>query len=170
MKPSNIPRSDDDIVGLLPPLKAIVAFLSSTMLMIFSITTLNYVILATYTKLSIEPQLGYFFGTILVFCGFNFAVTRGSFFAATAFNYYMIVLFSVFLPSVLFMDAQSKLLPIYLIGIVFGLLTFYALNNKYYQAFVQYQFDAVADQKEALAELAAELAVEADADKKRNQL
>ncbi|WP_394497511.1 hypothetical protein [Shewanella sp. ENK2] len=157
MKPSNAPKSDNDIVGLLPPTKSILAFLLSTMSMLFSIGTLNYIILRFYLNFSIEGELLYLLVTTIIFCGFNFAVTRGSFFAATMFKYYLTVLFIIFLPSVLLMDSQKQSIPIYFLGMACSLLTFWALNNKHYQIFVQYQFDAVEDRKEALAELEAEI-------------
>ncbi|ARD24333.1 hypothetical protein [Shewanella japonica] len=157
MKPSNTPKNDDDIVGLLPPTKSILAFLATTMLMLFSVGTLNIVILDFYLDINAEWTLLYLLITVLIFSGLNFSVVKGSFLAVRIFKRYLTILFVIFLPSVLLMDSSTQTIPIYFFGMGVALSTFYLLNSKHYQIFVEYQFDAMEDRKEALAELEAEI-------------
>ncbi|WP_226412105.1 hypothetical protein [Shewanella glacialimarina] len=150
-------KSDDDIVGLVPPTKSILAFLASTMLMLFCIGALNLIILDFYVDVEITGKLFYLFGSAIVFCGVNVAILRGSFFAVKIFKYYLSVLFVVFLPSVLLMEYKTHYIPFYFICMIAALLTFYLLNNKHYHFFVQYQFDAAEDLKEVQAAFKAEM-------------
>jgi hypothetical protein len=41
-------KSDDDIVGLFPPMKSIAAFLAATLFMMLAISLLNFLILEFY--------------------------------------------------------------------------------------------------------------------------
>jgi hypothetical protein len=158
MKRQTKQKSDDDIVGLFPPIKSIAAFLAATLFMILSIALLNFLILAFYFDMGIEFQFLYLSASVIIFCGFNYAVVRGSFFAVKVLKWYFSILFIVFLPTVFLITEQATFIYAYLLAVVFLFMSLYLLQSKYYQIFVEYQFDALEDIKEVRAEIEAEIA------------
>jgi hypothetical protein len=160
MKRQTKKKSDDDIVGLFPPMKSIAAFLAATLSMILSIALLNLLIFDFYFEMKIEHVLMYLFTTTIIFSGVNFAVVRGSFFAVKVLKWYFCILFIIFLPTVFLIAEQATFIYAYLLAVVFLLMSLYLLQSKYYQIFVEYQFDALEDIKEVRAEIAAEVAAD----------
>jgi hypothetical protein len=160
MKRQTKKKSDDDIVGLFPPMKSIAAFLAATLSMILSIALLNLLIFDFYSEMKIEHVLMYLFTTTIIFSGVNFAVVRGSFFAVKVLQWYFCILFIIFLPTVFLIAEQATFIYAYLLAVVFLLMSLYLLQSKYYQIFVEYQFDALEDIKEVRAEIAAEVAAD----------
>ncbi|MBO1897840.1 hypothetical protein HNW13_019050 [Shewanella sp. BF02_Schw] len=160
MKRQTKKKSDDDIVGLFPPMKSIGAFLAATLSMILSIALLNLLIFDFYFEMKIEHVLMYLFTTTIIFSGVNFAVVRGSFFAVKVLQWYFCILFIIFLPTVFLIAEQATFIYAYLLAVVFLLMSLYLLQSKYYQIFVEYQFDALEDIKEVRAEIAAEVAAD----------
>tara|TARA_R110000868_G_scaffold323429_1_gene584370 strand:+ start:534 stop:1040 length:507 start_codon:yes stop_codon:yes gene_type:complete len=160
MKRQTKKKSDDDIVGLFPPMKSIAAFLAATLSMILSIALLNLLIFDFYFEMKIEHVLMYLFTTTIIFSGVNFAVVRGSFFAVKVLQWYFCILFIIFLPTVFLIAEQATFIYAYLLAVVFLLMSLYLLQSKYYQIFVEYQFDALEDIKEVRAEIAAEVAAD----------
>ncbi|AZG34266.1 MULTISPECIES: hypothetical protein [Shewanella] len=158
MKRQTKKKSDDDIVGLFPPMKSIAAFLAATLSMILSIALLNLLIFDFYFEIKIEHVLMYLFTTTIIFSGVNFAVVRGSFFAVKVLQWYFCILFIIFLPTVFLIVEKVTFIYAYLLAVVFLLMSLYLLQSKYYQSFVEYQFDALEDIKEVRAEIAAERA------------
>jgi hypothetical protein len=158
MKRQTKQKSDDDIVGLFPPMKSIAAFLAATLSMILSIALLNLLIFDFYFEIKIEHVLMYLFTTTIIFSGVNFAVVRGSFFAVKVLQWYFCILFIIFLPTVFLIVEKVTFIYAYLLAVVFLLMSLYLLQSKYYQSFVEYQFDALEDIKEVRAEIAAERA------------
>jgi hypothetical protein len=158
MKRQTKKKSDDDIVGLFPPMKSIAAFLAATLSMILSIALLNLLIFDFYFEMKIEHVLMYLFTTTIIFSGVNFAVVRGSFFAVKVLQWYFCILFIIFLPTVFLIVEKVTFIYAYLLAVVFLLMSLYLLQSKYYQSFVEYQFDALEDIKEVRAEIAAERA------------
>jgi hypothetical protein len=155
MKRQTKKKSDDDIVGLFPPMKSIAAFLAATLSMILSIALLNLLIFDFYFEIKIEHVLMYLFTTTIIFSGVNFAVVRGSFFAVKVLQWYFCILFIIFLPTVFLIVEKVTFIYAYLLAVVFLLMSLYLLQSKYYQSFVEYQFDALEDIKEVRAEIAA---------------
>jgi hypothetical protein len=155
MKRQTKQKSDDDIVGLFPPMKSIAAFLAATLSMILSIALLNLLIFDFYFEIKIEHVLMYLFTTTIIFSGVNFAVVRGSFFAVKVLQWYFCILFIIFLPTVFLIVEKVTFIYAYLLAVVFLLMSLYLLQSKYYQSFVEYQFDALEDIKEVRAEIAA---------------
>ncbi|MEO3683694.1 hypothetical protein ABHN84_15575 [Shewanella vesiculosa] len=156
-------KSDDDIVGLFPPMKSIAAFLAATLFMMLAISLLNFLILEFYfgiVDIGSELLFLYFAALVIIFSGFNYAVVRGSFFAVKVLKWYFCILFIIFLPTVFLIAEQATFIYAYLLAIVFLLMSLYLLQSKYYQVFVQYQFDALEDIKEVRAEIAAEVAAD----------
>ncbi|MEH6734643.1 MAG: hypothetical protein V7690_08360 [Shewanella sp.] len=160
MKRQTKKKSDDDIVGLFPPMKSIAAFLAATLSMILSIALLNLLIFDFYFEIKIEHVLMYLFTTTIIFSGVNFAVVRGSFFAVKVLKWYFCILFIIFLPTVFLIEEKTTFIYAYLLAVVFLLMSLYLLQSKYYQIFVEYQFDALEDIKEVRAEIAAEVAAD----------
>ena len=160
MKRQTKKKSDDDIVGLFPPMKSIAAFLAATLSMILSIALLNLLIFDFYFEMKIEHVLMYLFTTTIIFSGVNFAVVRGSFFAVKVLQWYFCILFIIFLPTVFLIVEKVTFIYAYLLAVVFLLMSLYLLQSKYYQSFVEYQFDALEDIKEVRAEIAAEVAAD----------
>jgi hypothetical protein len=158
MKRQTKQKSDDDIVGLFPPMKSIAAFLAATLSMILSIALLNLLIFDFYFEIKIEHVLMYLFTTTIIFSGVNFAVVRGSFFAVKVLQWYFCILFIIFLPTVFLIVEKVTFIYAYLLAVVFLFMSLYLLQSKYYQSFVEYQFDALEDIKEVRAEIAAERA------------
>ena len=156
-------KSDDDIVGLFPPMKSIAAFLAATLFMMLSIALLNLLILDFYfgiVDIGSELLFLYLSALVIIFSGFNYAVVRGSFFAVKVLQWYFCILFIIFLPTVFLIAEQATFIYAYLLAVVFLLMSLYLLQSKYYQVFVQYQFDALEDIKEVRAEIAAEVAAD----------
>ncbi|MBB1391046.1 hypothetical protein H5185_16750 [Shewanella sp. SG44-6] len=156
-------KSDDDIVGLFPPMKSIAAFLAATLFMMLSIALLNLLILDFYfgiVDIGSELLFLYLSALVIIFSGFNYAVVRGSFFAVKVLKWYFCILFIIFLPTVFLIAEQATFIYAYLLAVVFLLMSLYLLQSKYYQVFVQYQFDALEDIKEVRAEIAAEVAAD----------
>ncbi|MBB1363481.1 hypothetical protein H5125_15140 [Shewanella sp. SR44-4] len=160
MKRQTKKKSDDDIVGLFPPMKSIAAFLAATLSMILSIALLNLLIFDFYFEMKIEHVLMYLFTTTIIFSGVNFAVVRGSFFAVKVLQWYFCILFIIFLPTVFLIVEKVTFIYAYLLAVVFLFMSLYLLQSKYYQIFVEYQFDALEDIKEVRAEIAAEVAAD----------
>ncbi|MGI2114729.1 hypothetical protein ACRN9G_14185 [Shewanella frigidimarina] len=158
MKRQTKKKSDNDIVGLFPPMKSIAAFLAATLSMILSIALLNQLIFDFYFEMKIEHVLMYLFTTTIIFSGVNFAVVRGSFFAVKVLQWYFCILFIIFLPTVFLIVEKVTFIYAYLLAVVFLFMSLYLLQSKYYQIFVEYQFDALEDIKEVRAEIAAEVA------------
>jgi len=156
-------KSDDDIVGLFPPMKSIAAFLAATLFMMLSIALLNLLILDFYfgiVDIGSELLFLYLSALVIIFSGFYYAVVRGSFFAVKVLKWYFCILFIIFLPTVFLIAEQATFIYAYLLAVVFLLMSLYLLQSKYYQVFVQYQFDALEDIKEVRAEIAAEVAAD----------
>lgn len=156
-------KSDDDIVGLFPPMKSIAAFLAATLFMMLSIALLNLLILDFYfgiVDIGSELLFLYLSALVIIFSGFNYAVVRGSFFAVKVLQWYFCILFIIFLPTVFLIAEKATFIYAYLLAVVFLLMSLYLLQSKYYQVFVQYQFDALEDIKEVRAEIAAEVAAD----------
>ncbi|MBB1437613.1 hypothetical protein H5202_02785 [Shewanella sp. SG41-4] len=160
MKRQTKKKSDDDIVGLFPPMKSIAAFLAATLSMILSIALLNLLIFDFYFEMKIEHVLMYLFTTTIIFSGVNFAIVRGSFFAVKVLQWYFCILFIIFLPTVFLIVEKVTFIYAYLLAVVFLFMSLYLLQSKYYQIFVEYQFDALEDIKEVRAEIAAEVAAD----------
>ncbi|MBB1318503.1 hypothetical protein H5123_12785 [Shewanella sp. SR43-4] len=163
MNRQNEQKSDDDIVGLFPPMKSIAAFLAATLFMMLSIALLNLLILDFYfgiVDIGSELLFLYLSALVIIFSGFNYAVVRGSFFAVKVLKWYFCILFIIFLPTVFLIAEQATFIYAYLLAVVFLLMSLYLLQSKYYQVFVQYQFDALEDIKEVRAEIAAEVAAD----------
>jgi hypothetical protein len=158
MKRQTKQKSDDDIVGLFPPMKSIAAFLAATLSMILSIALLNLLIFDFYFEMKIEHVLMYLFTTTIIFSGVNFAVVRGSFFAVKVLQWYFCILFIIFLPTVFLIVEKVTFIYAYLLAVVFLFMSLYLLQSKYYQIFVEYQFDVLEDIKEVRAEIEAEIA------------
>ncbi|MGP1722138.1 hypothetical protein [Shewanella frigidimarina] len=156
-------KSDDDIVGLFPPMKSIAAFLAATLFMMLSISLLNFLILEFYfgiADIGSELLFLYLSALVIIFSGFNYAVVRGSFFAVKVLKWYFCILFIIFLPTVFLIEERATFIYAYLLAVVFLLMSLYLLQSKYYQIFVEYQFDALEDIKEVRAEIAAEVAAD----------
>jgi hypothetical protein len=163
MKRQTKKKSDDDIVGLFPPMKSIGAFLAATLFMILSMSLLNFLILEFYfgiAGMGSELLFLYLSTSVIVFSGFNYAIVRGSFFAVKVLQWYFCILFIIFLPTVLLIAQQATFIYAYLLAVVFLLMSLYLLQSKYYRIFVEYQFDALEDIKEVRAEIAAEVAAD----------
>ena len=163
MKRQTKKKSDDDIVGLFPPMKSIAAFLAATLFMMLSIALLNLLILDFYfgiVDIGSELLFLYLSALVIIFSGFNYAVVRGSFFAVKVLKWYFCILFIIFLPTVFLIAEQATFIYAYLLAVVFLLMSLYLLQSKYYQIFVEYQFDALEDIKEVRAEIAAEVAAD----------
>jgi hypothetical protein len=55
---------------------------------------------------------------------------------------------------------QATFIYAYLLAVIVLFMSLYLLQSKYYQIFVEYQFDALEDIKEVRAEIAAEVAAD----------
>mgnify|MGYP007002578333 FL=1 len=157
---SNNKKDENEVVGLLPPIKSLICFLIVTILLILGTAFSGSTVLSGYFDLTPEWLMGSLSLVIIVFCIVNFRVTRGSFLCAKVLQYYAFFLAAVCLPAFVIVEEPNYLF--YFINIFMMLIAFYLLSGKTYRKLVQYQHDHFADIKEAREEIKQMLNAKAD--------
>ncbi|WDE09114.1 hypothetical protein SG34_030575 [Thalassomonas viridans] len=151
LKESDKKREENEIVGLLPPIKSMVCFLVVTVLLALGTAFTGSTVLSKYFNFTPEWLLGSLAFIGIIFCIINFRVTRGSFLCAKILQYYTLFLAAACLPA--FVIVEEPYYPFYFINIFLMLITFYLISSKTYWKLVQYQHDHFADIKEAREEV-----------------
>ncbi|WDD99824.1 hypothetical protein [Thalassomonas actiniarum] len=144
-------KKDDNVVGLLPPMKLMGRFLLVTMLLTLGSAASSIIVFDQYLNVSPELMFALLSVISVLFCVVNFRVSRGSFFCAKILQYYTLLLATVCLPAFVLVDNPDYIF--YFINIFMMLFTFHLITGKAYGEFVKYQYEHFADIKEAREEI-----------------
>ena len=158
--------SDDEIVGLLPPIKSMTSFLVVTVLVALATAFSGGIAFHTYLDLTPEWVVGVLSLVTLLFSFINFRITRGSFLCVNILQYYALFLAAVCMPSFLHIDTSAQCFLSF-ISISIALLAYYLISRKNYQNLVQYQKEHFADIKAAREEITKILKPEKKAAKRK---